>query len=155
MNAPASNSEQLPTKRRRFRFRTSSLLWLVVVATAFFVGRQSDEIGRRLANAWHTIWPSSAPYRLVHQRDGSVLFIARSPIPRVSVDFPDVSSVTPLAPSEVQITAKRDGYQQVTFWHQDGTTTELRLMIRRGKFSPATRADEDSWRQRQSHSAVY
>jgi hypothetical protein len=126
----------------RPRFRTSSLLWLTVVVAAFFVGRQSDEIGLRLAQIWQAIWPSAAaPYRLVTQSDGSLLFSATSPVPRVQVNNPDVCSINPLSSTKVAIFPKSDGYQNIIFWHQDGTVTDLKWMIRNGKFSPAKPED--------------
>jgi hypothetical protein len=112
------------------RFRTSTLLSLVVVVAAFFLGRQSDEIGARLAQLWQSIWPSVPPfsYRLVNQPDGSLLIVSQSKVDGVTSFDQQVIRVDILDANQVKIAPQADGNSRVTVWQYDRDTQAMNLV---------------------------
>jgi hypothetical protein len=137
MNAPISTPSTQPTKRCFFplpRFRTASLLWLVVVVSAFFVGRQSDEIGARLANLWSSLGFGSTPYRLIHRPDRSILIIANSPVPRIQVHNPELFGAEPLSATGIRIFPRnRTGVTQLTYWNENMTPVTIAFAVEDGR----------------------
>jgi hypothetical protein len=116
----------------RLRFRTATLLWLVVVVAAFFIGRQWEEVDRRVSLLWISIWPNSSP-RLTHTPDGSVLFAINSMTQRIlrSNDACDVEAVNA---STIRFVPVRDGVTEVDIWTIDGKRARLQLKNRNGFF---------------------
>jgi hypothetical protein len=130
MNAIPNIPAPHDIKRRRFlpRFRTATLLWLTVVVAAFFTGRQSDEIGRRIAQWWLAAWPRAAPYKLTSQPDGSLLVVTQSPIARVQIRPTNVCIMNVVNGKDYQVLPLRDGKAELTFWHADGSSAQLTLV---------------------------
>jgi hypothetical protein len=106
--------------KRRLRFRTSSLLWLMVVVTAFFVGQRSDEIGDRLRQSWQRFWAGGRPYRVLSQPDGSILIHCNSPVGRAITSDGAISSVEPIDTTRIRVKAYNDGALNVDLWLDDG-----------------------------------
>ena len=108
----------------RPRFRISSLFWLVVVVSAFFVGRQSDEIAARLAQ----LWTRSPVYKLTPQPDGGLLIVSPSPIQRLQFRPANVCIMNLVNGRDYKVLPIRDGSAQLTLWHADGSMGQLNLV---------------------------
>jgi hypothetical protein len=139
-----------------FRFRTSSLLWLTVVVAAFFLGRQSDEIARRLSQLRISFWPdtsmyilSNSLYTLSKQSDGSLLFAARSPSPSLRILINGTAcDIQGAGSNRFQLAALRDGTTEIEILKSDGSGALVKLDVKGGKFAstaerriPAKRPD--------------
>jgi hypothetical protein len=123
--------------RLRLRFRTTSLLWLAVVVAAFFIGRQSDEIVVRLAQ----LWPSSASYVVLPQRDGSLLFLFKPRVTSVTMNGEICRSIV-VDTHRARLVALKDGNTQAKFWLMDETTAAVKpvtfeLAITNGRITVA------------------
>jgi len=120
-------------KFRKPRFRTATLLWLVVVVSAFFIGRQSDEIGARLSQIWQ-----GSCYRLIDQPDGSLLFVSKSRITGVSGHYQKIVRFTGVGTNQVKLAPQADGNTPIVFWQYDKDTQKqdivfLDLVIANGR----------------------
>ena len=115
-------------KAIRLRFRTASLLWLVVIVAAFFLGRQSDEIAARFAHLWQSKTPSPATYRLVQKTDGSLDFVSLHKVTGVVYYGPRICQVNGLGTKTISVTSQEDGNTRYTFWQYDVTTGSTSLV---------------------------
>ena len=117
--------------KMRPRFRTASLLWLVVVVAAFFVGRQSDEIYLRLCQQWSALWPNSASYHLNKQPDGSLLLTLKWPPVTQCVFSGKACSLT----GNTKLTPERDGTTEIKISQNDGSQVQIVLEVKVLKFN--------------------
>jgi hypothetical protein len=130
-----------PSNLRRFapRFRTSSLLWLVVVVAAFFVGRQSDEIALQLSKLRNSIWPNTAAFILSQQPDGSLVFDVgpTSPSRRILING-TACAARRATPDSIRLTPISDGTTELKILQSDGSGTLIILEVKNGKFASTT-----------------
>jgi hypothetical protein len=129
---PANAAMRFPPTIPRIRFRTSTLLWVCVVVAAFFVGRQSDEIGLRLQQLWKSVWPNPSPLQTFQQPNGRVLIKSKLPVARVQNSAPNVCTMNIVDGVDYEILPIRDGKAQLTLWLSDGSAHELRLVSENG-----------------------
>ena len=118
----------------RPRFRTSSLLWLMVVVATFFLGQRSDEIAKRIVQIFGSTWPQAAlSYRISGLDDGRVLLVANTAMNRLQVTSPSLVYVRPLEADMIEFSPKSDGVTLVDIWHADGRTSQFELTVAEGK----------------------
>lgn len=97
-------------RRWRLRFRITTLLWLMVVMTAFFCGRQSVEIQSAVTRWWQVTrvrwgW-SVTKTEIVSWPPGSITINEPNPIQNATVNDPQVMNVAFLAANQMQISPK-------------------------------------------------
>jgi len=121
-----------PNLRRvlpRLRFRTNSLLWLVVVVAAFFVGRQSSQNGGYLTQSFYRIWPSAAALRFVPQKDGTMIITDRAGAQKMWISDATVCTAVPTSSDRGRLTPGVDGIANVHYWRPGATTPFHSLIV--------------------------
>lgn len=125
------------SRTRQFRFRITSLLWLTVVVASFFIGRQSEQIAKQMGQAWRLIWPSAASIQVLPQRDGSLLLVMNSPVPRINNTESRVCDVEVPSADTLRLVAKNDGTTNIICERVDSTKEGVRVAVVNGRFATA------------------
>jgi hypothetical protein len=105
---------------RWFRFRTSSLLWLMVAVAAFFCGQRSDEISRQANKWWQVtrVWfgaTANPKHRVVMWPQGSATINEQFPIQRIWIDNSKICSATMTSPRQLRVSPMSDGEAVVSY----------------------------------------
>jgi hypothetical protein len=122
--------------RPRFSIRT--LLWLTVVVAAFFVGRQSHEIGARLAGLRRSQWLAAAgPCTFTPHPDGGVLLSIKPQATESRIVFHgDSSGIYQLRmndPGGMRLIPLRDGSTVFSMTFDDNLEIQADILVRNGK----------------------
>jgi hypothetical protein len=105
----------------RPRFRTTSLLWLMAIVTAFFAGRQSDLMVTHLSQLWESMTGEPIAYNVINQPDGSILICCNSPVPRVRSSDSSICIVELIDAQRIRVKQRDDGDAAISIWMGDGT----------------------------------
>jgi hypothetical protein len=121
------------------RFRVTTLLWFMVILTAFFCGRQSKEIQIAANNWWKVTrvrWGANIhECEIVMWPPGSITVNEPNPIQQSTVYDPNVASASFAASNQICISPKTNGKTLVTYMLGGGSrkTAELELEFENGQ----------------------
>jgi len=100
------------------------MFWLILAVACFFCGRYWDEVTESLSNRGS----GSGPF-IKLQAGRSRIITAKSPVPRLMVNNPAVAGVTPLTPTQLQVTGISAGTTTVTVWDVNGKLTTYDVSV--------------------------
>jgi hypothetical protein len=103
----------------RPRFRTATMLWLMVVLAAFYSGRNSEQFQISARKWWQVtrvrFGASVASHEIIDWPPGGITINSQFPLKLTSVGDGNITSASLIGSRQLRITAKANGRSDVTF----------------------------------------